>query len=325
MDPTHPLIGVIKEFKEHDVVVTDLEVKPLDVRHVCELVCDTTRCTVEEGDGLAALLHNKTAGNPFYVNQLLKTFYQDGLLQFDFDKGCWLWKVHELESLISSTANVVELMMHHIRKLRPEAQHVLKLAAALGDKFTLDVLATVVESSVIDVAGNLWDSLQMGLVLPMNPSYNMFVDGELQAFSALQVSVIPPSPLKDNAKKDTNITTSSTGRAGEGSFNVRVSIFARPCPTGCIFPHSRRGERSDSSTDREAAVGSHPCREVGGGHTFGCQSAEHGIQTHHRSSRAMERGSTQLLCRKEGLLCDSLSRRCQVPRYCCLSARWGTS
>ena len=148
----------------------------MDVKHISQLVCDTTRCIQQKGEGLARLLHKKTGGNPFFVNQLLKTFYQEGMMKFDFESGRWQWRVEELEGIISITSNVVDLMLHQIKKMRLESQHVLKLAAAVGDKFSIDVLATVSERTVPSVAADLWDSLQLGLIIPMTPTYNVFVE-----------------------------------------------------------------------------------------------------------------------------------------------------
>jgi predicted ATPase len=80
------------------------------------------------------LCFKKTQGNPFFLTQLLKSLYQDGLLRFDFDQGRWQWDMAVLQG-IEITENVVELMVNQIQKLSAETQQVLKLAACIGDKF----------------------------------------------------------------------------------------------------------------------------------------------------------------------------------------------
>ncbi len=63
-----------------------LEINQLDVRNVEQMVCDTLKCTDERAALLAHLLHMKTMGNPFFVQQLLISFHQDELITFDFDQ-----------------------------------------------------------------------------------------------------------------------------------------------------------------------------------------------------------------------------------------------
>lgn len=57
----------------------------MSLPHVQKIVADTLSNT-EKTDNLAELLFYKTQGNPFFVNQLLNTLYQEKLLNFDFQK-----------------------------------------------------------------------------------------------------------------------------------------------------------------------------------------------------------------------------------------------
>ncbi len=69
-----------------------LEINQLEVEHVVQMVCDSLKCNDEERARvtlLARLLHRKTMGNPFFVQQLLISFHQEGLIKFDFHRvGC---------------------------------------------------------------------------------------------------------------------------------------------------------------------------------------------------------------------------------------------
>jgi PAS domain S-box-containing protein len=68
---------------------------------------------------------------------------------------------------------VVELMADKIQKLPTATQQVLKLAACVGDRFTLDVLCIINEQSPSVTAAQLWDALQAGLILPLNATYKI--------------------------------------------------------------------------------------------------------------------------------------------------------
>ncbi len=64
-----------------------LEIEPLNVSDIEQMVCDSFKCGDERATiPLAQLLHKKTMGNPFFVQQLLISFHEDGLITFDFDQ-----------------------------------------------------------------------------------------------------------------------------------------------------------------------------------------------------------------------------------------------
>ncbi len=142
----HPLKSLIKDLEDHRVSITDLEVQPLNTDHITNLLIDTLGVP-DKVAPLAELLHNKTLGNPFFVNQLLKSFYQKQHITFNFESMQWEWDLQKIVEDISITDNVVDLMIQLIQTCSLRSQNLLKLAAAVGNKFTLDVLATI--------AGNL--------------------------------------------------------------------------------------------------------------------------------------------------------------------------
>jgi predicted ATPase len=82
-------------------------------------------------------------------------------------------------------------MVSQIQKLSPKTQNVLKLAACIGDKFTLDVLAIVNEKSQSETATDLWDALQAELILPLSEAYKTPMVSDIKPSTSLQVE-----PLK---------------------------------------------------------------------------------------------------------------------------------
>ena len=60
---------------------------PLARDDVGQLVADALRCTSARAAPLAQLVHEKTAGNPFFVIQFLYALAEEGLLTFDHDDG----------------------------------------------------------------------------------------------------------------------------------------------------------------------------------------------------------------------------------------------
>ncbi|HIK15566.1 MAG TPA: response regulator [Leptolyngbyaceae cyanobacterium M33_DOE_097] len=65
------------------------------------------------------------------------------------------------------------MSVNQIQKLSAKTQDVLKLAACIGDKFSLDVLAIANKTSRSETAKDLWEALQAELVTPLNSAYKI--------------------------------------------------------------------------------------------------------------------------------------------------------
>jgi predicted ATPase len=52
-------------------------------------VADALHCEVARAAPLARLISDRTAGNPFFMGQLLRRLHEDGLIEFDPSSGSW--------------------------------------------------------------------------------------------------------------------------------------------------------------------------------------------------------------------------------------------
>ena len=183
VSPTHPLIVMLAEIQQAGALTNNIVLQPLQITHVNQFVSDTLHSNLLKAKSLAQLVFNKTQGNPFFLIQLLKSLHQENLLSFDFSQGGWQWDIDRLQG-IDITDNVVELMVSKIQKLSQKTQNVLRLAACIGDKFTLEVLAIVHQKSQSETAKDLWEALQADLVVPLNDSYKipLLFDPEVMMF-----------------------------------------------------------------------------------------------------------------------------------------------
>jgi predicted ATPase/signal transduction histidine kinase/tRNA A-37 threonylcarbamoyl transferase component Bud32 len=179
VSPTHLLIETLEKIQAAGAVVNNILLRPLAVSDVGLLVAETLNFGSETGfieqptQPLAELLFNKTQGNPFFLTQLLKTLYAENLLVYNAETGRWQWEIAQIQAIGVTDCGVVELVARNIQKLPKNTQHVLKLAACIGNQFNLDVLAIVNEESTTVTAAQLWDALQSGLVLPLSDAYKI--------------------------------------------------------------------------------------------------------------------------------------------------------
>ncbi|MBH8566356.1 AAA family ATPase [Nostoc sp. CENA67] len=172
VSPTHPLMLSLDKIQTADTVVNNIVLSPLQLPDVERLIGDTLNDT-DSSKLLAELLYHKTAGNPFFLTQLLKTLHQEDLLTYEFQSGVWQWNIQQIQAIGITDLNVVELTARNIRKLSLETQKVLKLAACIGNTFNLEVLAIVNQASSLTTATQLWSALQAGLILPLNQDYKI--------------------------------------------------------------------------------------------------------------------------------------------------------
>lgn len=191
VDVSHPLRRTIATLAQADVTIHELTLAPLSLHHIEQLLSDT----LNEGDRakltpLAELILQKTNGNPFFINEFLKSLYSENLLQFNFTQRCWQWHLDQIQAA-QITDNVVELMAGKIQKLPPATQQALKFAACIGNQFDLKTLAIVLEKAVPDLALELWEAVQTGLLLPQSDDYKLLQVGDRAVTANLtQVNVV---------------------------------------------------------------------------------------------------------------------------------------
>ncbi|MGE5660201.1 MAG: ATP-binding protein, partial [Actinomycetota bacterium] len=179
VSPAHPLIQALDKLQKNQASLTTLILTPLNRNDVGQLVADTLK-KPQKIHPLVEILFNKTQGNPFFLTQLLKVIYDENLLFYNFTSRQWEWDIEEIQAIGITDYSVIELMSVQIQKLPEKTQKILQLAACIGNRFYLDVLATVNEESPLVTSAQLWTALQSGLVLPLNDTYKipLFFDQE---------------------------------------------------------------------------------------------------------------------------------------------------
>jgi predicted ATPase len=171
--PGHPLMLMLEEITKAGSIVNQISLSPLDLPTVNQLIRDALNCSEDRAKSLAELVNCKTGGNPFFMNEFLTSLYTEGLLEFTYStqsdgdmKGQWQWDLEKINSL-GFTDNVVDLMANKIQKLPESTQHILKVAACIGNQFALKTLAICCEKSLRDTANELHGAVASTLIVPL--------------------------------------------------------------------------------------------------------------------------------------------------------------
>jgi predicted ATPase/signal transduction histidine kinase/tRNA A-37 threonylcarbamoyl transferase component Bud32 len=177
VNPTHPLRVTLSKLRKRDIVINQINLGPLTIEHVTQLIADTLHSEPSIVKPLSHLVMQKTGGNPFFVNQFLTTLYDEKLLTFispeasfsDNKKGHWQWDMPQIQA-INMTDNVIELMVGKLKKLAFNTQKALRLAACIGNRFHLNQLAIIHEKSARDTLRDLISAIEEELIIPIEKS-----------------------------------------------------------------------------------------------------------------------------------------------------------
>ncbi len=179
VDPAHPLRRTIEEIEKRGAEVETIQLQLLMETHVNQLLSETFSCDLERSKPLAGLCFAKTRGNPFFLGQFIHSLYRDGLIFFNSAEGIWQWDETKTRQT-DITDNVVDLMVSKIQKLSGNTEHLLSLAACIGNRFDLNILSIVYGKPVQKTAEKLLAALQEELVLPVDESYK-YISAPLQS------------------------------------------------------------------------------------------------------------------------------------------------
>lgn len=167
VDEHHPASQTLRKIAEAPLTASaysEIRLGPLQRDQVIALLEDALFRPAIEVSPLAELIFTKTSGNPFFISELLKTLYTEGMLNFDLQRQRWIWNVDEINAK-GMTNNVVELMLSKMAQLPTETQALFQLAACIGSRFSLELLALIAHRPIWEVARELWPALQEGLLL----------------------------------------------------------------------------------------------------------------------------------------------------------------
>ncbi|MEM5431383.1 AAA family ATPase [Cupriavidus oxalaticus] len=170
VDASHPLTAKLQAIRSAGAKIDDIKLAPLASAHIEQLIAEALHCEPERIEPLARLVHDKTAGNPFFVIRFLHALVDEDLLTFDHDAGRWYWDPDRIHAK-GYTDNVVDLMVDKLTRLPAETQQALQQLACLGNVAEITALSTVLGIPEGQVHVALWEAIRHELVEKREGAY----------------------------------------------------------------------------------------------------------------------------------------------------------
>jgi predicted ATPase/serine phosphatase RsbU (regulator of sigma subunit)/tRNA A-37 threonylcarbamoyl transferase component Bud32 len=214
VDESHPITDFLTEIGKYGIKLNRISLGPLEEKDIKDLIMNFLKCTDTRGTELAYLLHRKTGGNPFFVNQFLLTLYNEKMIVPDETLG-WRWDLNRISSM-QVTDNLVDLMAGKIGRLSSKTQEVLKICACIGNRFDLETIASVRGTSIYEALRDLTEAIQQGLVSPL---------GDIYIFHHDRIQEAAYSLVSESERLELHYRIGKLARDAAGKDNLQNKLF----------------------------------------------------------------------------------------------------
>lgn len=175
---------VLPALRSSTLGVTDIEVGALSVSDVAQMIARSMDDEETSVAPLARMVYEKTAGNPFFVNQLLRTLVDDNVILYAAEGRNWTWDGAKV-ARYDHADNVIDLMVRRLERLPDEGRDILRHLACIGPRCDEALLSLVTGINSDQIRRKAQPLVEAGLLLRDGAGYIFSHDRILEAAYAL--------------------------------------------------------------------------------------------------------------------------------------------
>ncbi|MDY6905125.1 MAG: diguanylate cyclase [Thermodesulfobacteriota bacterium] len=158
----YQVMDFLRHVEKNALKVDSVTLGALKIRDIKNFLLFFLKCSERDGQVLAEIVAKKTGGNPFFINLFMHNIYNEKMIVHKGVHG-WQWDAEKINRM-QMTDNMVDMLAMRIGKLSENAQAVLKICACIGNRFDLETLAAVRETSVYQALVDLTEALDKEMV-----------------------------------------------------------------------------------------------------------------------------------------------------------------
>ncbi|TVY38241.1 Two-component system protein A [Lachnellula subtilissima] len=171
--------------KRSGVGVTRITLKPLTEDDIVTFVSATLCRPKEDVISLAAVIQSKTAGNPFYMREMLDTCHRKQCIWYDYKQSTWcfsldrIFKQFQTENYHETLNN--DFVTSRLNELPPASRAILAWASILGASFSFELIQRLLSGE--------FDFEEMGIVSPEDFKPYALTYSQEEAVEGLQATI----------------------------------------------------------------------------------------------------------------------------------------
>ena len=195
---SHPLNQLLIDIKKTTAFNSHINLLPLDSTAIGQFIAASLSLKLDKIQPLVDIVIEKTAGNPFFIKEFIKSLNQQGILTKN-KKNQWHWD-ERLTQALAATDNVIELMALRLTHVSKAGQNILHHAACIGSVIAIDLLTKVLGTSNKEIERELRPLIADGLLIAYSQDQQMdaleqikFSHDKIQQAAYLLTNPVPKS------------------------------------------------------------------------------------------------------------------------------------
>ncbi|WP_085300093.1 ATP-binding hybrid sensor histidine kinase/response regulator [Cognaticolwellia mytili] len=159
----HPLNQLLLDIEFAPAFHSHINLLPLDTKAISQFIASSLALELNEIQSLVDIIIAKTAGNPFFIKEFIKSLTEQGILAKN-NQNQWQWD-RQLSHTIAATDNVIELMALRLTHVSKVGQSILHHAACIGSLIPVNLLSHVLDITLKDIERELRPLITDGLLI----------------------------------------------------------------------------------------------------------------------------------------------------------------